>query len=312
MKKAAFLFSGQGSQYVGMGKELYENYEVARRIFDSANEILGFDIKKLCFEGPEEDLSKTENTQPCMFTTAYAIVSILKEKGIEAVAVGGLSLGEYSALVYAGVFSFEEGLKLIQKRGRLMQNAVPEGMGSMAAILGLERTIIENYCNNNKVSSVIEVANYNCPGQIVVTGEKSAVEKAAVDLKSLGALKTVVLNVSGPFHSSLMERAGEALEEEINRIKLNKPNKLVVSNYDNEYYDNDANNIIYKLKKQISSSVRWEDNVRKLIDDGIEVFIEIGPGKSLSGFMKKIDKSKTIYNVEDVKTLDKLLCEING
>jgi [acyl-carrier-protein] S-malonyltransferase len=311
MKKIAFLFAGQGSQNVGMGKELYDSFDAARAIFDSANEILGMDIKKLCFEGPEEELSKTENTQPCMLTTAAAIVSVLKEKGIEAQYAGGLSLGEYSALVYAGVFSFEDGLKLIRKRGSLMQNAMQNGSGGMAAILGLEKSIIEDYCTNNKELGVLEVANYNCPGQIVITGDKAAVEKGASDLKGLGAMKTIVLKVSGPFHSSLMQTAGEALEEEIKRISIGEPNKKVVSNYDNEYYGIDTNNIMYKLKKQVSSSVRWEDNVRKLIDEGVEIFIEIGPGKALSGFMKKIDRSKTVYNVEDLKSLNNLIDEFN-
>jgi [acyl-carrier-protein] S-malonyltransferase len=312
MKKIAFLFAGQGAQYVGMGKELYDNFEVARGVFDSANEILGIDIRKLCFEGPEEELSKTENTQPCMMTTAEAIVSVLKEKGVEAQYAGGLSLGEYSALVYAGVFSFEDGLTLIRKRGVLMQNAVQNDCGGMAAILGLEKNIIEDYCNNNKELGVLEVANYNCPGQIVITGDKVAVEKAACDLKGLGALKTIVLKVSGPFHSSLMQTAGDALEKEIRSIAIGEPNKKVVSNFDNEYYGADTNNIVYKLQKQVSSSVRWEDNVRKLIDEGVEIFIEIGPGKALSGFMKKIDRNKIVYNVEDLKSLNKLMEEINN
>lgn len=312
MKKIALLFAGQGSQYVGMGKDLYDNFEIAKKVYDNANEILGIDIKKLCFEGPEEELSRTENTQPCMLTTAYAITSILKEKGIEAEVAGGLSLGEYSALVYGGVLTFEDGLKLIQKRGIIMQNAVPDGFGGMAAILGLDRTTIEEYCKNNSSNGVVEVANYNCPGQIVITGDKLAVESAASDLKTLGALKTIILKVSGPFHSSLMKNAGEALEREMHKVSFATPNIMVVSNYDNEYYGNDANSIIYKLKNQVSSSVRWEDNIRKLIDDGVEAFIEIGPGKALSSFMKKIDKSKTVYNVEDIKTLDKLINEINS
>jgi [acyl-carrier-protein] S-malonyltransferase len=310
MKKIAFLYSGQGSQYVGMGKELYDNFETVKKVYDKANEILDIDIKQLCFNGPEEELSKTENTQPCMLTTACAITCLLEERGIAAEYAAGLSLGEYSALVYGGVLSFEEGLKLIQKRGKLMQMAVPKGYGGMAAIMGLSNEIVESYCALNKANGIIEVANYNCPGQIVVTGDKAAVDKAAFDLKAMGALKTVVLNVSGPFHSSLMKSAGRSLGDEIMRVSLNKPHKNVVSNFDNEYYDNDTNNIIYKLTNQMSSSVKWEDNVRKLIGEGIEVFIEIGPGKTLSSFMKKIDKNQTIYNIEDIKSLDKLINEL--
>lgn len=306
MKKIALLFPGQGSQYVGMGKELYDNFEIARDVFDNANEILNMDIKELCFNGPEDILSKTENTQPCMLTTAYAITSILKTNGIVADYAGGLSLGEYSALVYAGVFTFDEGLSLIQKRGKLMQNAVGDDAGGMAAILGLDKVIIENYCSKNN-DGIVEVANYNCPGQIVITGDKLAIERAAVALKDLGAIKTVILNVSGPFHSSLMKNAGDILEGEINKVGIHAPNKYVISNFDNQYYNDDKSNIIYKLKNQISSPVRWEDNIRKFIQDGVETFIEIGPGKTLTSFMKKIDRNKTVLNIEDLKSLDKLL-----
>lgn len=309
MRRIAFLFAGQGSQFAGMGKELYDNFEAARNIFDEADKILNHNIKELCFNGPEEELSKTENTQPCMLTTSCAITEVLKIKGIEADFAAGLSLGEYSALVYSGVLSFEEGLKLIQKRGRLMQNAVPTGFGGMAAIMGLGREAIEKYCDNVE-SGIVEVANYNCPGQIVITGEKAAVERACGELKELGASKAIMLNVSGPFHSSLLKTAGEELEKEIRNVSLRVPGKKVLSNFDNEYYDGDPNNIIYKLKNQISSSVKWEDNVRKLIDEGVEMFVEIGPGKTLSSFLRKIDRSKTVYNVEDIKSLEKLINEI--
>jgi [acyl-carrier-protein] S-malonyltransferase len=310
MSKIAFLFAGQGSQYVGMGKELYDNFSSVKRIYDEADDILNTNIKDLCFNGPEDILSKTDNTQPCMLTTAFAISSLLNEKGIMADYAAGLSLGEYSALVYGGVFNFEEGLRLIQKRGKLMQNAVPNGIGGMAAIMGLEAIKIETYCKEYNGTGIVEIANYNCPGQIVITGEKVAVEKAAIDLKALGALKTVVLNVSGPFHSSLMKNAGMSLEDEISRVCINKPNKNILSNFDNEYYEDDANKIIYKLKNQVSSSVRWEDNIRRLINDGVDVFIEIGPGKTLTSFLKKIDKTKVVYNVEDIKSLEKLQAEL--
>lgn len=310
MKKIALLFAGQGSQYVGMGKELYENYDVARQVFDKANEILDIDIKKLCFEGPHEELSKTENTQPCMLTVATAITSVLSSKNIIAEYCGGLSLGEYSALTYAGIMSFEDGLRLIQKRGRLMQQAVPVGVGAMAAVLGLDSDIISKYCLDNKDNGIIEVANYNCPGQTVITGEVNAINKAVIELRELGAIKVIPLNVSGPFHSSFLRAAGEELETELQKIKLSEPKKRVISNYDNEYYSNDTNNIIYKLKKQISSSVRWENNIRKLIEDGVDTFIEIGPGKVLAGFMKKIDKSKLVYSVEDIKSMEKIINEI--
>lgn len=310
MKKLAFLFAGQGAQYVGMGKELYDNFECARRIFDDVNNILNIDIKKLCFEGPEEELSKTENTQPAILATSISIASILNEKNIYADYAVGLSLGEYSALTYGKVFSFEDAIDIVYKRGKLMQNAVPEGYGGMAAILGLDRKTVENCCIELKSEGIVEVANYNCPGQIVITGEKEAVKKTCEKLKEMGALKTVLLNVSGPFHSSLMKEAGIKLEEILKAKKINKPAINILSNYDNEYYNDNIEKTIEKLKYQISSSVRFEENIKKLIDDGVDVFIEIGPGKTLSSFVKKIDKNKQIYSIDNVKSLEKLLNEL--
>jgi [acyl-carrier-protein] S-malonyltransferase len=312
MGKIAFLFAGQGAQYPGMGKELYNSFEAARKVYDKANEVLGMDIKNLCFEGPDSELAKTENTQPAILTTSIAIAFVLKEHNIHADYAAGLSLGEYSALTYSDVFSFEDGLRLIQKRGKIMQNAVPEGVGAMAAVMGLDRNVIENVCNSLNGYGVVEVANYNCPGQIVISGEKHAVEKASEELKNSGALKVVMLNVSGPFHSSLLKNAGEELEKEIKKVQINAPKIKVISNYDNDFYTTNSNLTIYKLKSQISSSVMWEDNVRKLIEDGVETFIEIGPGKTLTSFMKKIDKSKKVLNVEDIKTLEKLLKELGS
>lgn len=307
MKNTAFIFSGQGSQYRGMGKELYDSFEAARKVFDNANEALNMDIKGLCFNGSIEELSETKNTQPAILTTSIAILSVLNEYNINADYAAGLSLGEYSALIYAGVFSYDDGLRLIKRRGQIMQNAVSNGIGGMAAIIGLDRGAVEECCLSLLDEGIVEVANYNCPGQIVISGEKRVINKACCSLKESGALKTIMLNVSGPFHSSMLKEAGNELEEEIKKVQINAPNIMVISNYDNKYYSCDLNDTIYKLKNQIFSSVRWEDNIRKLINDGVDTFIEVGPGKALTGFVKKIDRTKTILNVEDIKSLHKVL-----
>ncbi|MGB9779262.1 ACP S-malonyltransferase [Caldanaerobacter sp.] len=299
--KVAFIYPGQGAQYAGMGKEMYEKYEEAREIFERADEALGFKISKLCFEGPEEELMKTENTQPAILTVSVAITKVLLKKGIRADVTAGLSLGEYSSLVLAEALEFEDAVKLVKKRGKYMQEVVPEGVGTMAAILGLPNEEVEEICRIASEFGVVEPANYNCPGQLVISGETKAVEKAVELAKERGAKKSVVLAVSAPFHSSMLKKAGELLAEELKKINIKTPKIPVISNVTANYVEKDE--IKELLIKQVSHPVLWEQSVRKMIEDGVDIFIEIGPGKTLTSFVKKIDKKKNALNVEDEKSM---------
>lgn len=305
MKPIAFIFPGQGSQHVGMGKEFYENFSVAKHVFEEADDSLRFSISELCFKGPEESLKLTENTQPAMLTASIAALRVLEtEKGMTPQLAAGHSLGEYSALVASGALGFSEAVKIVRLRGRFMQEAVPVGKGAMAALLGMEREQVEKLCEEVSSGEVLTPANFNCPGQIVIAGHSKAVERAIERVKQEGK-KAVLLPVSAPFHSPLMKPAGERLEKALEDISVNDLKVSVVTNVEAE-----VNTLKEKVKEllvaQVSNPVRWEESMRKMIEKGIEKVVEIGPGKVLSGLMKRIDSRIETKNLEDLQTLKKI------
>lgn len=309
MAKIACIFPGQGAQYSGMGKEIAENYKEAMDIFDIASLRLGFDMKKLCFEGSEEDLKKTENTQPAILTTSIAIMEVLKAKGIIPDITAGLSLGEYSALVASNAISFSDAVAVVRKRGKYMQEAVPVGEGTMAAVMGMEKNDVIECLKMASGYGVVEAANYNCPGQIVIAGHTKAVEHACILLKEKGAKRAIMLPVSAPFHSSLLKPAGDKLADELENLEVRDFDIPVISNV-NAQVITDKNKIKQCLIEQVSSSILWEDSIRQMIDMGVDTFIEVGPGKTLSAFVKKIDKNVEVFNVEDLKSLENTITNI--
>jgi [acyl-carrier-protein] S-malonyltransferase len=299
------LFSGQGAQYVGMGKDFYENYEVARNLFDLAESVLSVPLKKICFEGPEEELKRTENTQPAVLLISYISYKLLENHGFKFDTFGGFSLGEYSALTASGVIKIEDALKLVRDRGLIFEKAVPKGKGSMAAILGLEDNQVEEICS--KVNDgVVVPANYNCPGQLVISGEKKAVEKACDLADETGAKRTVILNVSGPFHSPLFKKASLELKSILDNINFNTlNNKKVLSNVTADYHkDKEIKDL---LVKQMFSPVKWRYSIEKLIKEDYNTFIELGPGRVLTGFMRSIDREKQAINIGDINSLHKTI-----
>lgn len=305
--KRAFLFPGQGAQSVGMGKDIYEKYEVARKIYDEASEISGIDVKKICFEGPEKELNKTENTQIAILTTSLAMLEVLKQKGIEADVAVGLSLGEYGALIYSGILTFKQGIELIKKRGYFMGNLLPKEEYSMAAVIGLDSKKIEEVCEqiSNKGKFLVP-ANYNCTVQTAISGETGAIDEAIEALKEAGARKVVKLKTSGPFHTIKLKEAKQAYEKELEKATFNKPKIKVIKNIDGTYY-NETDNIKEILANHIINPVRLDKAIKLMKDEGIEEYIEIGPGKVLTGFIKKDSKEAKTYNINSVQTMEEFL-----
>lgn len=296
MAKRVFMFPGQGAQYIGMGKEFYEQIPACKAVYDLSSEVTGLDIPALCFE-PNEKLDITEYTQIGMLTTEAAVYTALREAGIQADVTAGLSLGEYGALIAAGVLSMRDAFAVVRKRGIYMQEAVPEG-GAMSAVLGLDAVKLEQICEETE--GVVSIANYNCPGQLVITGEAKAVEIAGESAKAAGAKRAVPLKVSGPFHSALLVKAGEQLLETLKTVTVSEAQIPYITNVTADYVK-DMGQVKNLLARQVSSPVRWQQTIERLIADGAEEFVEIGPGKTLSGFMRRINSVVKTCNIDKME-----------
>ena len=303
--KIGFLFAGQGSQHPGMGKDFYEQYDAARRLYDSID--IDIPVKELCFNGTQEQLNDTAVAQPCILATSSAIAAVLSEKGIYADVAAGLSLGEYSALAYAGVFTPQEGAKLVRQRGKIMAAALPEGTSGMAAVLNTEESVIAEVCAEVKEIGVCEIANYNCPGQIVISGQKEAVAAASEKLKARGARRVIPLQVSGAFHTSLLNEASVQLREVLDTYAFGEEEIPVINNVSGKVETRDLREV---LQEQICHSVHFTQSLQAMIDMGVELFIEIGPGHALSGFVRKTTKEVPVYHIDTTEDLEKVLKEV--
>lgn len=310
--KIGFLFPGQGAQSVGMGKDLYENYEEVKNIYDSVEKITGVDIKNISFDGPEELLNETKNTQLAILTESLAILEVLKKNGISADKSAGLSLGEYTALIEDDIFDLENGVKLVQKRGEIMQNFIPEGNWKMAAVLGLDEKTVEEACNA-VTSGFVKTANYNTVGQIVISGEENAVTEAGEILKEKGARKVSILKTTGPFHTEKLNICSEKLKEELEKMVVNRKVSKVVKNIDGNIYSENEDYVDI-LAKHIMNPVRFTECLQTMYDSGIDTFIEIGPGKTLSGFVKRMnfEKEIKILNINNSSSLEDVIKEVKN
>jgi [acyl-carrier-protein] S-malonyltransferase len=308
--KIAFIFPGQGSQYVGMAKEFIDTFPEAKGVFDAASAAIRFDLAQLCSHGPAEKLNLTENTQPAILTTSIAILRVLESKGLTAEAAAGHSLGEYTAILAAGGLTLPDAVGLVHKRGRYMQEAVPAGVGLMAAVLGMDRASVEKTCLDAAKNGIVAPANYNSPGQIVIAGEKKAVEKAMELAKAAGAKRVVPLLVSVPSHCPMMQQAAERLAEDLDTVAFGDLRFPIVNNADAKLLRTAAE-LKPSLLRQIASPLYWEDSINRLTAEGFDTFVEIGPGKVLTGLVKRIAKDATVLNVEDLKSMGETLTALH-